>query len=96
MNYLEVPIDVNIPMLGASGAVFGLLAGFGYLFANNTIQLIIPPIPMKAKYFVLILGVLELYLGFSGRNTGIAHFAHIGGAITGFLIMAQWGMLRRG
>lgn len=95
MNYLEVPIDIDIPMLGASGAVFGLLAGFGFLYANQTIQLIIPPIPMKAKYFVLIIGALELYLGFSGKDTGIAHFAHIGGAITGFLIMAQWGMLKR-
>lgn len=95
LNYLDIPIDINVPMLGASGAVFGLLAGFGFLYANHTIQLIIPPIPMKAKYFVLILGAIELYLGFSGKNTGIAHFAHIGGAVTGFLIMAQWGLLRR-
>ena len=82
-------------MLGASGAIFGLLAGFGVLYANTTIQLLFPPIPMKAKYFVLIFGALELFLGFSGLNTGVAHFAHVGGAVTGFLIMAQWGLLRR-
>lgn len=95
LNYLEMPVNINTRMVGASGAVFGLLAGFGVLFANHTIQLLIPPIPMKAKYFVLIFGVLELYLGFSGMNTGVAHFAHVGGALTGFLIMAQWGMLKR-
>jgi len=95
INYMAMAININVPMLGASGAIFGLLAGFGVLFANHTIRLLIPPIPMKAKYFVLIFGVLELYLAFSGRDTGVAHFAHIGGAITGFLIMAQWGILRR-
>lgn len=95
INYLNMAININTPMLGASGAIFGLLAGFGVLFANHTIRLLIPPIPMKAKYFVLLYGVLELYLAFSGRNTGVAHFAHIGGALTGFLIMAQWGMLKR-
>jgi len=94
INHMGEFIDPRTRMLGASGAIFGLLAGFGVLFANHTIRLIIPPIPMKAKYFVLIFGVLELYLAFSGRNTGVAHFAHIGGAITGFLIMAQWGLLK--
>jgi len=96
INFMEIPINFNIPMLGASGAVFGLLAGFGVLYANTTLQLLIPPIPMKAKYFVLIYGAIELFLGFSGWDTGVAHFAHIGGAITGFLIMAQWGLLRKG
>ena len=95
INFMETPININIPMLGASGAIFGLLAGFGVLYANTTIQLLIPPIPMKAKYFVLIFGALELFLGFSGLNTGIAHFAHVGGAVTGFLIMAQWGLLSK-
>lgn len=95
INYMQMAININIPMLGASGAIFGLLAGFGVLFANHTIRLIIPPIPMKAKYFVLIFGALELFLGFSGMNTGVAHFAHVGGAVTGFLIMAQWGMLKK-
>jgi membrane associated rhomboid family serine protease len=75
---------------GASGSVFGLLAGFGMLFPNNVIQLIIPPIALKAKYFVLIYAGLELFLGFSGMNTGIAHFAHLGGALFGVLIILYW------
>lgn len=80
----------NTPMLGASGAVFGLLAGYGMKFPNNVLQLIFPPIALKAKYFVLIYGALELYLGFSGANTGIAHFAHIGGALFGVLLIFYW------
>jgi len=96
INHMEMAININTPMLGASGAIFGLLAGFGVIFANQTIRLLIPPVAMKAKYFVLIFGALELYLGFSGIDTGVAHFAHVGGAVTGFLIMAQWGMLKRG
>ena len=80
----------KIPMLGASGAVFGLLAGFGMLFPNNVIQLLFPPIALKAKYFVLIYAAIELYLGVSGMNTGIAHFAHLGGALFGVLIILYW------
>jgi len=78
-------------VVGASGALFGLLAGYGTLFPNNKILLLIPPIPIKAKYFVLIYGALELYLGlqnFSGDN--IAHFAHLGGALFGFLLIQFW------
>lgn len=77
-------------VLGASGAVFGLLAGYGTLFPNNVIQLLIPPIPMKAKYFVLIYAAIELFLGMSSFNTGIAHFAHLGGALFGFLLIIYW------
>ncbi|MEM6963275.1 MAG: rhomboid family intramembrane serine protease [Bacteroidota bacterium] len=77
-------------MLGASGAVFGLLAGFAYQYPNQQITLLFPPIPMKAKYFVLIFGALELFLGLGGANDGIAHFAHLGGAIFGFLLLLYW------
>ncbi len=77
-------------MAGASGAIFGLLAGYGMLYPNSKIMLLIPPIPMKAKYFVLIYGAIELFLGVSNLNTGIAHFAHLGGAITGFLLIIYW------
>ncbi|MEO1713560.1 MAG: rhomboid family intramembrane serine protease [Bacteroidota bacterium] len=80
----------NIPMLGASGAVFGLLAAFGTLFPNMRIMLLFPPIPMKAKYFVMIYAAIELYLGFSNFNSGIAHFAHLGGALFGFLLIMYW------
>ncbi len=81
---------INVPMLGASGAVFGLLVGYGMLFPNNVIQLLFPPVALKAKYFVMIYAGLELFLGLSGFNTGIAHFAHLGGALVGFLIIMFW------
>jgi membrane associated rhomboid family serine protease len=77
-------------MVGASGAVFGLLAGYGMLFPNSRIMLLIPPIPIKAKYFVLIYAALELYFGISNTNPGVAHFAHIGGAIFGALTILYW------
>ena len=80
----------NTPMLGASGAVFGLLAAYGMKFPDNVIQLIFPPIALKAKYFVMIYGAIELYLGISGANTGIAHFAHLGGALFGVLLIIYW------
>lgn len=84
----------NMPgVLGASGAVFGLLLGYGVYYPNNVIQLLIPPIPIKAKYFVMIYAALELFLGVSGTNTGVAHFAHLGGALFGLIMIWYW---RRG
>ncbi len=80
----------NVPMLGASGAIFGLLLGFGMMFPEEKLMLIIPPIPIKAKYFVIILAVLELFLGLSRMSTGIAHFSHLGGALFGFLLIMYW------
>jgi membrane associated rhomboid family serine protease len=76
--------------VGASGAIFGLLAAFGILFPNVQLMLLFPPIPLKAKYMVLIFGALELYLGFSGQQTGVAHWAHVGGAVTGALMLLYW------
>ena len=91
LNYMDYPPEiVDIPMVGASGAIFGLLAAYGLLFPNNVLQLLFPPIPMKAKYFVLVYAGLELYLGISGRQAGVAHFAHIGGALFGFLLIMYW------
>jgi len=82
----------NIPMLGASGAIFGLLAAFGYLFPNAQIMLIIPPIPMRAKYFVLLYAGAELMFGLNSMSgsSGVAHFAHVGGALFGFLLLLYW------
>ncbi len=82
----------NIPMVGASGAIFGLLAAFGYLFPNSQIMLIFPPIPMRAKYFVLIYAGAELMFGLNtmGASSGVAHFAHVGGALFGFLLLLYW------
>lgn len=77
-------------MLGASGALYGILVAFAMMNPNAQIMLIFLPIPIKAKYFVAILIGLDLFLGFSGTNTGIAHFAHIGGALIGFMMMWYW------
>jgi membrane associated rhomboid family serine protease len=82
-------IGSRVPTLGASGATYGLLLAFGMLFPNRTIVLLIPPIPMKAKYFVAIFGALELVLGVMGPG-GIAHFAHLGGMLGGFLMIRYW------
>jgi membrane associated rhomboid family serine protease len=77
------------PTVGASGALFGLLLAFGMMFPNRTIIPLFPPIPMKAKVFVAIFGGLELLLGLSG-GSGIAHFAHLGGMLGGFLMIRFW------
>ena len=79
--------------VGASGGVFGILLAYGMAFPNRTILLLIPPIPMKAKYLVIILGIMELYVGVSGSRPGIANFAHLGGMLFGFLLLMHW---RRG
>jgi membrane associated rhomboid family serine protease len=79
----------NVPTVGASGGLFGLLLAFGMMFPNRTIVPLFPPIPMKAKVFVAIFGGLELILGFTGRS-GIAHFAHLGGMLGGFLMIRYW------
>jgi membrane associated rhomboid family serine protease len=81
----------NIPTVGASGAVFGLLLGFGMLFPNTVLMLIFPPIPIKAKYFVIIYGAIELYLGLQNSvNDNVAHFAHLGGMLFGFILIKYW------
>lgn len=80
-----------VPVVGASGAVFGLLAGFAYLFPNTQLQLLFPPIPVKVKWFVLIYAGVELYLGFANNPyDNVAHFAHLGGALFGFLMVYYW------
>lgn len=82
---------VNTPVIGASGAVFGILLAFGMLFPNTELMLLFPPMPIKAKYFVIGYGVLELFFGvanMSGDN--VAHFAHLGGMIAGFFLLKYW------
>ena len=82
----------HTPMIGASGAIFGLLAAFGYLFPNTELMLLFPPIPIKAKYFVIGYAVLDLYLGVSNNpSDNVAHFAHLGGALIGIIIVLYWG-----
>lgn len=88
----------NAPTVGASGALFGLLLAFGMLFPNRTIMPLFPPIPMKARTFVILFGVGALFLGMTGLQPGVAHFAHLGGMITGWLLIRHWrnGGGRRG
>ena len=84
-------MKTNTAMIGASGAVFGLLAAFGYLFPNTELMLLFPPIPIKAKYFVIGYAIIELYLGMSNNpGDNVAHFAHLGGAAIGILIVLYW------
>ena len=79
----------STPVVGASGALFGLLIAFGLLFPNALLIFLFFPFPIKAKYFVLIYGIIELYLGLQ-NNSNIAHFAHLGGMIFGFIIIKYW------
>jgi membrane associated rhomboid family serine protease len=83
------------PTLGASGGVFGILLAYGMTYPNRTVMLMFPPIPMKAKYFVLLYGLLELYLGISGSSPGVANFAHLGGMLFGFILLRYWSLSRR-
>ena len=78
------------PTVGASGAVFGLLMGYAMLYPDSIMSLIFPPISMKAKWFVLIYAAIELLTGITGTGAGIAHFAHLGGLIFGFLLIYYW------
>ncbi len=90
--------DPNVPMVGASGAVYGILLAFGMMHGNAMVMLLIPPIPMKAKWFVIIFGALELFGGIRGglwAGDNIAHFAHLGGMIWGFLLLLYWKKTRK-
>jgi membrane associated rhomboid family serine protease len=78
------------PTVGASGGVFGLLLAYGLLFPHNKVMLLFPPIPMPAWLFVSLYGLLEIYLGVTGTQSGVAHFAHLGGMIGGWLLIRQW------
>lgn len=82
--------EYYIQLVGASGAVMGLLLAFGVLWPNSIIMLIFPPIPLKAKWFVIIYAVIELLLGATGREPGVAHFAHIGGMLWGWALLYYW------
>jgi membrane associated rhomboid family serine protease len=78
------------PTVGASGGTFGLLLAYGMMFPNRTIMPLFPPIPMKAKVFVAIYGGIELFMGVTGTASGVAHFAHLGGMLGGWLMMRYW------
>jgi len=80
--------------VGASGSVFGLLLAFGMMYPNSVIYIYFL-IPLKAKWFVIIYGALELFLGVTGTNDGIAHFAHLGGMLFGFFLILHWNKENR-
>jgi membrane associated rhomboid family serine protease len=83
------------PTVGASGGVFGLLLAFGMMFPRRMILLIFPPIPMPAWLFVTLYGLIELVLGVTGSQSGVAHFAHLGGMVAGFALIQYWRGSRR-
>jgi membrane associated rhomboid family serine protease len=86
---------INIPMVGASGAIFGILMAFGLLFPNTELFLLFIPFPIKAKYFVALYGLYEFYAGIrrvAGDN--VAHFAHLGGMLFAFILIRYWGNQR--
>ena len=78
------------PTVGASGAIYGILMGYAMLYPDSIMTLVFPPISMKAKWFVLIFAAIELLTGVTGTGGGIAHFAHLGGLIFGFLLIMYW------
>jgi membrane associated rhomboid family serine protease len=78
------------PTVGASGGVFGLLLAYGMCFPNRIIILLIPPIPMPAWLFVILYAAIELTLGVTGTQAGVAHFAHLGGMIGGYMVIRRW------
>lgn len=89
-NMLKLQMLLNTPTVGASGAIFGVLLAFGVLFPNTQLMLLFPPIPIKAKYFVLGYGAIELYLAVTQPGSDIAHTAHLGGMLFGYLLIRYW------
>ena len=98
LMHLIVVASANLPpypTVGASGGVFGLLLAFGMAWPKRTLMLLFPPIPMPAWLFVTLYGLLELYLGVTSTASGVAHFAHLGGMATGFVMIRYWQGQRR-
>lgn len=90
---------INVPTIGASGAIYGILLGFGMMFPNMPLYFMFIPFPIKAKWMVLIYGIVELSLGVTGMQSSVAHFAHLGGMIVAFLLIVYWrktGAIHRG
>lgn len=94
MQLLVTSATGNIyPTVGASGGVFGLLLAYGMCFPRSMVMLLFPPIPMRAWAFVTLYAVIELTLGVTGTQVGVAHFAHLGGMVGGYIVISRW---RRG
>lgn len=94
-TFMNMVSAYNTPAVGASGAIYGLLVAFAFMFPNAELALMFIPVPVKAKYFVPAILAIDLYLGINGGSifggsTGVAHFAHLGGALMGYLMMWYW------
>lgn len=87
MTYMNL---LRTPTVGASGAIYGIQIAYAMLFPNDVWTLVFPPISMKAKWFVLIFVIIELFTGVTGTAAGVAHFAHLGGMLFGFLLIYYW------
>lgn len=100
-NYVDqvlarLNLAINTPMVGASGAVFGVLLAFGMMFPNTRLMLLFPPVELRAKWFVVIYGLIELFLAVrNAPGDMIAHYAHIGGMLFGFLLLKYWRIVDR-
>jgi len=90
VEYLQTGDPNFIPMLGASGAVYGVMIAFAVLFPHQKLMLLFPPIPIKARYLAIGLIAYDLFRGLGSSSTGVAHFAHLGGAVAGALITYWW------
>lgn len=95
MGMEELFMLTNVPTLGASGAVMGIFAAYAYTFPNSQMLILPIPFPIKAKWALLGLGILDVVGGISSESTGIAHFAHIGGAVVGIVIVMIWNRKSR-
>ena len=94
-QFYQIGRDLIRPTVGASGAVYGVLLAFGMLFPNTQLYIIPIPFPIKAKWLVIGFGALELFLGVTRTNDSIAHFAHLGGMIFGFILIKYWNKFTR-
>ncbi len=90
MYYSVVADILRTPTVGASGAIYGVLIGYALLYPESVLMLIFPPIPLKAKWMVLIFVAIELLTGVTGTADGVAHFAHLGGMLFGWLLLLWW------
>ncbi len=90
-GYGALNAALNVGVVGASGCVFGVLLAFGMMFPNTELMLLFPPIPLKAKWFVMIYGAIELMLALQNSpGDNVAHYAHLGGMIFGFILLKIW------
>ncbi|HAI81526.1 MAG TPA: rhomboid family intramembrane serine protease [Chryseobacterium sp.] len=81
---------ISVPMVGASGAIFGVIAAFATLYPDAKIMLMFIPVPVKVKYLMPVVIIVSIYLGVTGNAGGIAHLAHVGGALVGFILAKIW------